>query len=154
MVDVHFESHVKVPVAEAFAYYNDYTNATRWLFGLASLEPTTEVVSGLGASFDAVFKVPPVKLHTTIEVMQWEQNSLVVFDSTKGFRNWSTWHFEPISETETKLRCQLGYELPGGLAGKALGRALTPIVALTTKHSDHNFRTQVEERWTAGNPGA
>lgn len=144
MVDVHIESTVNAPVEAAFAYYNDYTNATKWLFGLASLEPRGEQVTGLGATFDGLFKVPPVKIHTTIKVVEWVENELVVFDSIEGFRNWSTWRFTRIDDTTTHLETLLGYEVPGGLAGRALGRALVPIVAMVSKHSEHNFRSQVE----------
>lgn len=149
MVDVHLESTVNAPIETAFAYYNDYTNATRWLFGLASLEPRSEITDGLGATFDALFKVPPVKIHTTIKAVEWVENEVVVFDSVEGFRNWSTWRFTRIDDTTTHLESHFGYELPGGLAGKALGKALVPIVAMTSKHSEHNFRTQVEEHWKA-----
>jgi uncharacterized membrane protein len=84
-----------------------------------------------------------------VECTDWEQDKLIAFNSVKGFRNWSTWRFEAISENETKVTVDFTYELPGGIAGKALGKALEPIVAISIKHSDANLRKQIEARWAA-----
>jgi hypothetical protein len=40
-----------------------------------------------------------------------------------------------------------GYELPGGLAGRTLGRAFEPIVGLSVRHSDEALRRAIESRY-------
>jgi uncharacterized membrane protein len=146
MVDIHHEGSCEAPVEVAFAYVDDYRNATDWMFGLSAFEPVGDQVQGLDATFDGTFQVKPVKLHSTIKVTEWKENELIAFESIKGFHNWSTWRFIPESPTRTKIAVKFSYELPGGLAGKALGRVLEPIVMLSLRHSDENLRREIEAR--------
>ncbi|MGI8678957.1 MAG: hypothetical protein ACR2LX_09770 [Jatrophihabitans sp.] len=39
---------------------------------------------------------------------------------------------------------KFSYELPGGLAGKALGKAMEPIVGMSVRHSDAALRKNIE----------
>jgi uncharacterized membrane protein len=143
MVDIHHEGHCEAPLDVAFAYLDDYRNATEWMFGLAKFEPVGGKDHGLGATFDGTFHVTPVKLHSTIEVTGWEQDKVIAFESIKGFRNWSTWSFVSTGPTSTTVQVKFSYEMPGGLAGRAMGRALEPIVAMSVRHSDHALRHHI-----------
>jgi uncharacterized membrane protein len=147
MVDIHHEGGCAAPLEVAFAYIDDYRNATEWMFGLAAFDPVGDKDQGLGAVFDGTFHVPPVKLHSTIEVTEWEHNRIIAFESIKGFRNWSTWEFTAVSPEETAVKVKFSYELPGGLAGRAMGRVLEPIVAMSLRHSDQALRTHIEQRY-------
>jgi len=149
VVDIHHEGLCAAPVDVAFAYVDDYRNATDWMFGLAAFEPAGEQVQGLGAVFDGTFAVKPVKLHSTIKVTEWKQDSIIAFESINGFRNWSSWQFEPVEPAKTRIAVTFSYELPGGLAGKALGRVLEPIVMLSLRHSDESLRKEIEARYQA-----
>lgn len=146
MVDIYHEGTCAAPVDVAFAYLDDYRNATEWMFGLAKFEPVGELDHGLGAVFDGTFQVKPVKLRSTIKVTEWEPEKLIAFESIKGFRNWSTWRFVADGPEQTTIKVKFSYELPGGLAGRALGKALEPIVALSVRHSDEALRRQIESR--------
>jgi uncharacterized membrane protein len=146
MVDIHHEGFCAAPVAVAFAYLDDYRNATDWMFGLARFEPAGEQVQGLDAQFDATFQVKPIKLSSRIKITGWEENKLIAFESIKGFHNWSTWRFFDEGPERTKIEVEFSYELPGGLAGKALGRALEPVAALSVRHSDEALRREIEQR--------
>ena len=42
---------------------------------------------------------------------------------------------------------KFSYEMPGGLAGKAMGRVLEPIVAMSVRHSDVALRREIEARY-------
>ena len=150
MVDIHHEGLCAAPIDVAFAYLDDYRNATDWMFGLAHFEPTGEQDQGLGAVFDGTFQVKPVKLASTIRVTEWEQDKVIAFESIKGFRNWSTWRFEPVGPAETKVIVKFSYEMPGGLAGKAMGRVLETIVAMSVRHSDVALRREIETRYKNG----
>lgn len=144
MVDIHHEGACEAPLSVAFGYLDDYRNATSWMFGLARFEPIGAKDHGLGAEFDGTFQVKPVKLHSTIKVTEWEQDTLIAFESIKGFRNWSTWRFSAAGDTRTTITVKFSYELPGGLAGRMLGKALEPIVALSVRRSDEALRTNIE----------
>lgn len=150
MVDIHHEGSCAAPLDVAFAYLDDYRNATSWMFGLAKFEPVGDKVQGLDAMFDGTFQVKPVKLHSTIKVTEWEQDKRIAFESIKGFHNWSTWDFNADGPARTKIRVTFSYELPGGLAGRALGKALEPIVAVSVRHSDEALRREIEARYAAG----
>jgi uncharacterized membrane protein len=90
-----------------------------------------------------------VKLHSTIKCTAWEQDSVIAFKSIKGFPNESTWRFSADGPNRTKVDVVFSYQLPGGLAGKALGRALEPIVALSVRHSDAALRKNIEELYAS-----
>jgi uncharacterized membrane protein len=149
MVDIHHEGFCAAPLEVAFAYVDDYRNATDWMFGLSHFEPVGEQVQGLGAEFDGTFSVKPVKLHSRIRVTAWKQDEVIAFESIKGFRNWSTWRFQADGPERTKIVVKFSYELPGGLAGKAMGRVLEPVVALSVRHSDEALRREIEARYAA-----
>jgi uncharacterized membrane protein len=150
MVDIHHEGSCEAPLGAAFAYLDDYRNATKWMFGLADFKPAGAKDHGLGAEFAGTFQVKPVKLHSTIKVTQWEQDKVIAFESIKGFRNWSTWQFFADGPAHTKIKVQFSYELPGGLAGRAMGKALEPIVAISVRHSDEALRREIEAHYAAG----
>jgi uncharacterized membrane protein len=147
MVDVRHEGSCAAPLDVAFAYVDDYRTATNWMFGLVKFEPAGDKDHGLGAVFDGTFQVKPVKLHSTVEVTDWKQDSVIAFESIKGFRNWSTWEFIPSGPASTTIKVTFSYELPGGLAGRAMGRALEPIVAMSVRRSDQALRQQIEARY-------
>jgi uncharacterized membrane protein len=147
MVDIHHEGSCDAPLDVAFAYLDDYRTATDWMFGLARFDPVGALDHGLGATFYGTFQVKPVKLSSTIKVTEWAQDEVIGFESIKGFRNWSTWAFEAAGPTRTKIHVTFSYELPGGLAGRALGKALEPIVAVSVRHSDAALRREIEARY-------
>jgi uncharacterized membrane protein len=149
MVDIHHEGTCAAPLDVAFAYLDDYRNATTWMFGLSKFEPQGTKDRGLGAVFDATFAVKPVKLSSTIRVTEWEQDSVIAFESVKGFTNWSTWRFAAAGPTSTTIRVTFSYVLPGGLAGRALGKALEPIVGISVRRSDEALRREIEARYRA-----
>src|SRR5947208_887369 len=113
MVDINHEGFCDAPLDVAFAYVDDYRNATDWMFGLAAFEPVGAQVQGLGAEFTGTFQVKPVKLHSTVKVTEWRQDELIAFESIKGFHNWSTWRFAADGPARTKITVKFSYELPG-----------------------------------------
>src|SRR5947207_13725114 len=147
MVAIHHEGHAHAPLGVTFAFLDDYRNATKWMFGLAQFVPNGDQDQGLGAKYDGKFQVKPVSLHSTILITEWEQDALIAFKSISGFRNESRWRFEALGPEETKVIVDFEYWLPGGIAGKALGKALEPIVALSVRHSDHELRKCVQAEY-------
>ena len=143
MPHIHHEGLAEAPVETLFAYVDDYRNTTKWLFGLSKFEPTTEVTSGLGSAFDGTFAVKPIKLHSSVKIVEWEQDRVIALESYKGFQINSRWQFSSTGATTSTVVVDFEYELPGGLAGKAMGKAFEPIVALSIRHSDESLRKHV-----------
>ena len=150
MVDIHHHGEADAPLEVAFAYLDDYRNATDWMFGLQKFVPAGDKDHGLGAKFDGTFSVKPVKLSSTIEITEWAENQVIAFKSIKGFKNESTWRFSADGPNRTNVDVVFSYFLPGGLAGKALGKALEPIVALSVRHSDAALRKNIEAVYAKG----
>jgi uncharacterized membrane protein len=143
MPHIHHEGLADAPVSALFNYVDDYRNTTKWLFGLSKFEPDTDVVQGLGATFDGTFAVKPIKLHSSIRITQWERDKVIALESYQGFETTSTWHFSSTGPETSKVVVDFTYELPGGLAGRVMGRAMEPIVSLSIRHSDDSLRKQV-----------
>lgn len=75
---------------------------------------------------------------------------MIGFESIQGLRNWSTWRFRADGPSRAKIEVVFGYELPGGLAGRAIGLAPEPIVALTVRHTDEALRREIEAWYQQG----
>jgi uncharacterized membrane protein len=144
MAVVHHQASCRAPLEVAFGYFDDYRNTPEWMFGITSFVPHGPIDHGLGAVFNAVFQVRPVRLHSTVEVIAWEQNAMVELDSVGGFSNRSRWSFEALGQDQTTLTVEFVYDVPGGIAGRALARALEPVVGLTVRHSDAALRRNIE----------
>jgi uncharacterized membrane protein len=149
MVDIHHEGSCAAPVDVAFGYVDDYRNTTKWMFGLAEFTPEGDKDHGLGSVFNGTFSVKPVKLHSTVECTDWKQDELIAFTSVKGFKNSSTWRFIADGPDRTTVKVDFTYELPGGIAGRALGKVLEPIVAMSIRHTDEALRKQIEEQYAS-----
>lgn len=149
MPHIHHEGLAEAPVNVLFDYVDDYRNTTKWLFGLSRFEPSTDVIQGLGSEFDGTFAVKPIKLHSSVRIVEWEKDKVIALQSYKGFKISSTWHFSATGPTSSKVVVDFTYELPGGLAGKAMGKAMEPIVALSIRHSDDSLRKHVKAAYDA-----
>jgi len=71
-----------------------------------------------------------------------------VFEYVANYRNVGEWlsgvsSFTPVGDLDYGLHsvfdaALMTYELPGGIAGRAMGKAIEPLIALVVKHSaDH-----------------
>ena len=139
-IHIHKETDCAAPLDKVFAYVTDYRNIPDWLYGISSFVPTTELDRGLGATFDGSIHLG-VTLHSTIETTKFEEGRMFEFDSVKGFRNWSTWTFDEVDADTTRISADVYYELPGGIAGKAIGKVIEPFVKLAVRHSSEHLAT-------------
>ncbi len=147
MVDIHHASTAKAPVDVVFAYMDDHRNVPEWMFGVSKFEPIGEKDSGVGAVFDGSIKLGPKTLHSTVECTEWEQDRVIGMKSIKGFVNWSTWRFNRIDDVTTELAVDFTYVLPGGMAGRALGKIIEPFITIAIRHTEQRLREKVEQRY-------
>lgn len=144
MIHVRHTAVAVVPVDLAFAHIDDYRNVPDWMFGVSRFDPIGSLDQGLGATYDATMQLGPKALKSTVEVTEWEQDRLITLSSVSGFGNRSIWRFTPVDDRRTELSVDFGYELPGGLAGKAMGKLIEPFVVTAIRQTEANLRRQIE----------
>ncbi|UGT71019.1 SRPBCC family protein [Nocardia gipuzkoensis] len=127
----------------AFAFVNDYQNLPRFLHGVESFTPVGEQTEGVGATFDGHMKLGPASLKSRIEVVRWEENYAIGVKSIKGFQIESTFLFHDKGDRLCTVDAIVDYRVPGGLAGRALGKTIEPFVKIAVQHTTHNLVTQI-----------
>ena len=61
----------------------------------------------------------------------------------------SRWEFTPDADGASHLAVEFTYDLPGGLAGRALGKIVEPFAVQAVKNTEANLRKQLEEGYAA-----
>lgn len=88
-----------------------------------------------------------------LEVTEWEKNRIIKLSSLGGVSNSSTWEFAAIDDSKTELSVDFAYKLPGGIAGKALGRLIGPFVENAVRNSEETLRHSLEQQFAARGEG-
>lgn len=134
--------HCEAPVEAAFAYTANYRNVPQWLFGIKQFVPVGEKDYGLGSVFDGEMHVGAT-LTSRIEVNRFEENSVIGFDSISGFDVASQWTFRD-ADGRAEITADVEYDVPGGLAGKALGKLIAPFVQIAVNKSAEHLAQRIE----------
>ncbi|MBP2188170.1 SRPBCC family protein [Nocardia goodfellowii] len=145
MTEVKIIEPCAASAESAFAYLNDYRNLTKFLYGIQSFTPVGAQVEGIGAAFDGHVKLGPASLKSRVEVDKWEENAVIGITTIKGFEIHSTFRFHPKGDGQCTIDAVVDYRVPGGLAGKALGRTIEPFVKIAVKHTTENLIKQIAE---------
>ncbi|MFI6870997.1 SRPBCC family protein [Nocardia sp. NPDC050406] len=143
MTEVKIVAECAASAESAFAYVNDYRNLPKFINEISAFTPLTEQTEGVGATFDGTIQLGPVTLHSTIEIVRHEQNFAIGVKSIKGFEIESTFLFHAKGDNASTIDAIVEYRVPGGLAGKVLGKTIEPFVKLAVKASTHNLTTQI-----------
>ncbi|WP_240963218.1 SRPBCC family protein [Antrihabitans stalactiti] len=147
MVHVHHTGTAAVPHTFAWDYISDFRNAEDWLFGITKLDVVGDIPFGPGAVYEGGMKLGPKTLGAVFNVETWEPPSLLTFGYVSGFEVRSKWQLKALGEEEFELEVDVHYELPGGIAGRALGKIIEPFVILAVRHSDTTLRKKLEHRY-------
>jgi uncharacterized membrane protein len=153
MPEIHHRGDIGVPAELAWTYISHLARCPEWLFGVTEMVATGEQTRGVGAQFAGTFQVKPITLHATADVVGWTEREAITMRSVKGFPMEITLRVVPLSATETRLIAAVEYDLPGGVAGKALGRALGPIFSTAVRRADASLRMRLLELHAAGEHG-
>ncbi|QLY31107.1 SRPBCC family protein [Nocardia huaxiensis] len=145
MTAVKIVAECAAPAESAFAYVNDYRHLPRFINEISAFEPITEQTEGVDATFDGTIGLGPVTLHSTIKIVRHEPGYAIAVKSIKGFEIESTFLFHAKGENASTIDAIVDYRVPGGIAGKLLGKTIEPFVKLAVKSSTHNLVTQVAE---------
>ncbi|WP_306363345.1 SRPBCC family protein [Nocardia sp. CC227C] len=143
MTEVKIIADCAASAESAFAYVNDYRNLPKFITEISAFTPLTEQTEGVGATFDGTIQLGPVTLHSTIEIVRHEENFAIGVKSIKGFEIESTFLFHAEGEHACTVDAIVDYRVPGGIAGKLLGKTIEPFVKMAVKNSTHHLTTQI-----------
>ncbi|MFW0790387.1 SRPBCC family protein [Gordonia sp. CPCC 205333] len=128
----------------AFAHVNNYKSVPTWMFGVTKFTPLTDQTEGLDSTFDAVMKIGPKSLHSTLKTTEWVENELIKLESVDGISAATTWRFADAEGGGTAVDVEFTYNLPGGLAGRALAAIVEPVVGQAIRSTETTLTKQVE----------
>ncbi|KZF08841.1 MAG: SRPBCC family protein [Rhodococcus sp. (in: high G+C Gram-positive bacteria)] len=132
-----------VPRSRAFAYVDDYRSVPNWMFGVRSFEPIGDIDHGLDALYAAEMQIGPKTLRSTLRVTEWIEGRSLTLSSVEGFSTVSTWSFADTPDGGTRLDVDFAYNFPGGLAGRALGALVEPVVGQAIRHTESTLRREL-----------
>ncbi|AUN40014.1 SRPBCC family protein [Tsukamurella tyrosinosolvens] len=144
MTTIHHTASASVPLSTAFAHVADYRTVPQWFFGISKFVPQGEKDYGLGATYDSAVKIGPKEIGSVVRVTEFEEDRLITLTSIAGFKTTSRWTFSAAGDNGTELAVEFTYELPGGLAGKALGMIIEPFAVQAVKASEAALRRDLE----------
>ncbi|WP_043451418.1 SRPBCC family protein [Jongsikchunia kroppenstedtii] len=144
MKNIERSSTIEVPVSAAFEYVDEAANVPKWMYGVSTFEPLTEQTHGLGATFKSAMVVGPKTFPSVMKCTAWEQNKLIVMESIEGTICVTRWKFTELGPTSTRVDMEFGYDLGGGLAGKALNKVVEPVVGVAVSSTENKLRELVE----------
>lgn len=142
---VEHSVEIEAPVAEVFAYVDDYTVTKDWMYGLHKMEPVSDHTQGVGATYDGVMKLG-VSLTSRIQCTGWERDRLIELTSISGIKNTQRWTFTALEDERTRVDAWISYTLPGGPAGRAIAAAVKPIIGVAVKATSESLVRNVEAR--------
>ncbi|WP_327111320.1 SRPBCC family protein [Nocardia sp. NBC_01730] len=145
MTEVKIVEDCAASAESAFAFVNDYRNLSRFLHGIQSFTPVGEQTEGVGAIFDGHMKLGPAALKSRIEVVRWERNYAIAVRSIKGFEIESTFLFHAKVDAMCTVDAIVDFRVPGGPAGRALGKTIEPFVKIAVQHTTHNLITKIKD---------
>ncbi|WP_054811613.1 SRPBCC family protein [Nocardia arizonensis] len=150
MTEVKIMTACAASAESAFRYVNDYRNLPRFLHGVQSFTPVGEQIEGVGAAFDGHIKLGPASLRSRVRVNRWEEDFAIGITSVEGFEVCSTFLFHVEGDDLCTIDAIVDYRVPGGLAGRALGRTIEPFVKITVRHTTDNLIRQITEFHSRG----
>ncbi len=135
--------HIDAPVEVVFAYVDDYSLTTEWIYGLHHMEPIGEQTNGVGATFDGIMKLG-VSLTSRIQCTGWEQDRMIEMTSVSGVKNIQRWTFTDLGDDRTRVDAWIEYAFPGGPAGRAMAAAVKPLIGVAIRNTSEALVRNVQ----------
>lgn len=135
---------INAPVAAVFAYVDDYRNTTKYMKDMTKWEPAGDKTHGLGSRFALSMKVGPLNIDGEVEIDTWEENRAIGWKTLKGFKQDGSWSFT-AKGAGTEAAFSVDFDLPGGMAGKMMARAVEPAIKATLQGSVKQLKAQTEK---------
>ncbi|GAC1324699.1 MAG: SRPBCC family protein [Mycobacteriales bacterium] len=135
---------VAAPRATVFAYVNEWSNTTEFTHDLVTWRPVTEEKAGLGARFEAAMKMGPTTQSSTLEITRWEPGTAIGWEPRAGFSQRGLYVFAD-ADGGTQVALTIDFELPGGLAGRLLGKTIEPVARVNVAKTVANIKRILEQ---------
>jgi len=119
---------IAAPLDVLFDCLADYQCADVFIEGLEQLTPTGTKTAGEGSKFDAVLKVGPRTLRTTIEIAELEPGRSITWSSSGDEGQSLTFELHP-EQGRTAVSLAVSYEEPSGIGGALIA----PFVEQTVR---------------------
>ena len=136
---------INAPVATVFAYVDDYRNTTKYMKDMTKWEPVGNQTHGLGSRFALAMKVGPLNIDGEVEIDQWVENRAIGWKTKRGFRQDGSWAFK-AKGGGTEAAFSVDFDVPGGMAGRMMARAVEPAIKATLQGSVKQLKAQTEKR--------
>ncbi|MEQ6903138.1 SRPBCC family protein [Nocardioides sp. YIM 152588] len=140
---VEHSLEIDAPVGVVFSYVDDFTRTKEWLYGLHRIEPVTDQLSGVGATYEGVMKVG-ISLTSRLECTAWEKDRYIEITSVEGIQNTQRWTFTDLGDDRCRVEAWISYALPGGPAGRAMAAAVKPFIGVAVRHTSEHLARNVE----------
>ena len=118
---------INAPLSDVFGYVDDWRNVQGFTQDLTGWEPVGDVTHGLGAKFHAAMRTGPMTQESTLEITRWEKDAAIGWEPRGGLKQAGGYTFVDV-EGGTQVTLQIDLELPGGIAGKLLGKTIEPAL--------------------------
>ncbi|MFI6644541.1 SRPBCC family protein [Streptomyces sp. NPDC050504] len=145
MTEVRFTATCDAPLDITFEYLDDYRNVTEYWHGMESYRPAGALDHGPGSMYEAVSKIGPSTLKSTIETVEWEKNTRIAYKSVAGMDSSTTFDFAAVDAAHSTVEFRIEFRLPGGIAGRAIEKSLEPFVATAARNTAANISKRVAE---------
>ncbi|MFE3656300.1 SRPBCC family protein [Streptomyces sp. NPDC059165] len=139
MTEVRFVATCSAPLDITFEYLDDHRNVTDYWHGMVSYRPVGDPEHGVGAKFQAVSKVGPSSVKSTIETVEWERNVRVAYKSISGMDSYTSFDFAAVDDTHCTVEFRVEFQLPGGIAGRMMEKTLEPFVSTAARNTANNI---------------
>ena len=136
---------IDAPVTDVFGYVDDWANTTKYTHDLVGWEPVGDRTHGLGATFAARMKMGPATQSSTLEITRWEQDAVIGWEPRDGFDQRGGYTFTDLGG-RTEVRLELDIRLPGGIAGRVLGKTIEPAARHNVTKTLENLKQILESR--------
>ncbi|MER6393834.1 SRPBCC family protein [Streptomyces sp. NPDC059382] len=145
MTEVRFVATCNAPLDVTFAYLDDYRNVTEYWHGMTSYKPVGALDHGPGSIYEAISRMGPSTLKSTIETVEWEKDVRIAYTSVSGMDSNTTFDFAAVDATHSTVEFRIEFRLPGGIAGRAIEKTLEPFVATAARNTAANISKRVAE---------
>lgn len=140
---------IDVPVDTVFAFVDDWTNASKYTQDLLKWEPAGAKTQGLGSTFHATMKMGPTTQESTLEITRHEPGVVLGWEPRAGFSQRGAYTCAAQGQ-RTEVTFEIEFDLPGGLAGRLLGKTLEPAAKMNVTKTLKNLKAQVEAGGSGG----
>lgn len=134
---------IDAPVDVVFAYVDDWRHAPVYTQDLVKWEPAGEQTKGLGSVFHAAMKMGPITQESTLEIVLYQPDAELGWEPRAGFSQRGAYTFTPVGDG-TEVSFEIQFDLPGGMAGRLLGKTIEPILKQNVSQTLKNLKRELQ----------